>query len=748
MMKKLLLGLVAVFCVSSANAQFALTEQTAKSPITSVRSSLVENLFGNKVDKKQAKKQVNVNRNGKHIWADANALGKSDIKALPLKSNAMAKAATTRAGENLHTWWGHITSTSQQLYALGFSTLASEFSLDWMNGQTEYNVACIVPSMYAQAKVDSVQLLLTAAQYKDLKIWVSDVQFIDQDGQQYLDVPESAEEADYSYIVPASDIPTAQSGYVARLTVKLPESFKIGTNGCLVGYSFTGAADDKPIVAAANTSTVDTGSFLWQYEYTDGTRSFEDLSSSQSLNMSLSTVVGLDLSECEANNASVEGSPETTALLNTKTNSNFYVVNNGAKPITSISYVLEVDNESTGEKTQNLTNPIEAGSYSILPYPATFTEEGVHTVNLSVTKVNGNDNIADQMDASNVIVALEKGADRVNVVEQLTATWDGYSPRGIVAFNNLNRDLGDKVITLACHYNYDSSTLDPMNMFNKQDVTDYGYILYVLSSQLGGPSFPGALFNRTAFADSYVGSTQDVNSKGTYDYGATDLVKLLDQYYPSEADMKMTASWSDDTKEGINVDVKTVFNYDRFGEFPYGIGFMLVENGMTGTAGSWRQQNSYNDMLADKDAAYFKNDDMASWFSASSKVRTSYDNVVVDAIEPLGRILISEAENSDVVKGDTLHWNNVVGISSGLIQDKEQLSLVAVLVNLNSYSIVNAARVFLGNKAAGIEDINSEANQAVVSRFNLDGMSINTPQKGINLVKTADGKVKKVVVRK
>lgn len=747
MMKKLLLGLVAVFCVGSANAQFALTEQTVKSPITSVRSSLVENLFGAKKDSKQTKKQVDFNHKANHIWANASTLNKSTFNSLPLKSNAMTKAATTRAGENLHTWWGNYTSSSQQLGALGFDNLSSYFSLNWLSGQTEYNVGFMVPSMYAQAKVDSVQILVTAAQYKNFKLWVSDVTILEDNGQQHIDMPESAEDADYSISIPESDIPTAQSGYVKSFTVKLPEPYKIGSNGCIIGYSFTGATGEQPIVVVSNNTTVSQG-FLFQYEYTDGKRYFEDFSGSDVLDMSLSTLVGLDLSDCEANNASVEGSPETTALMNTKTNSNFYVVNNGAKPITSISYVLEVDNETTGEKTQNLTNPIEAGSYGILPYPATFTEEGVHTVNLSLTKVNGNDNIAEQMDASNVIVALEKGADRVNVVEQLTGTWDGYSPRGIVAFNNLNRDLGDKVITLACHYNYDSSNLDPMNMFKQQAVTDYGYVLFVLSQQLGGPSFPGALFNRTAFADSYVGSTQEVNSKGTYDYGATNLVKLLDQYYPSEADMKMTASWTDETKEGINVDVKTVFNYDRFGEFPYGIGFMLVENGMTGTAGTWRQQNSYNDMLGDKNAAYFKNDDMASWFSASSKVRTNYDNVVVDAIEPLGRILISEAENSDVVKGDTLHWNNVVGISSDLIQDKEQLSLVAVLVNLNSYSIVNAARVFLGDKAAGIEDVNSEANQTVVSRFNLDGMSINAPQKGINLVKTADGKVKKVVVRK
>ena len=62
-------------------------------------------------------------------------------------------------------------------------------------------------------------------------------------------------------------------------------------------------------------------------------------------------------------------------------------------------------------------------------------------------------------------------------------------------------------------------------------------------------------------------------------------------------------------------------------------------------------------------------------------------------------------------------------------------------------AVVNAAKVVLGNCAAGIEDVNSEANNNVVSRYNVNGMRINGAQKGLNIVKLANGKVVKMAVK-
>ncbi len=44
-------------------------------------------------------------------------------------------------------------------------------------------------------------------------------------------------------------------------------------------------------------------------------------------------------------------------------------------------------------------------------------------------------------------------------------------------------------------------------------------------------------------------------------------------------------------------------------------------------------------------------------------------------------------------------------------------------------------------------DVNSEANNNVVSRYNVNGMRINGAQKGLNIVKLANGKVVKMAVK-
>ena len=118
-----------------------------------------------------------------------------------------------------------------------------------------------------------------------------------------------------------------------------------------------------------------------------------------------------------------------------------------------------------------------------------FSTDGVHTIELTVTKVNGNQNIAEDNTASNSIIALEKGAERTSVVEELTGTWCGWCPRGHVGLENLKKTFGDKVITLAGHYTFGENAVDPMNCYeyNQNDVFgNYGVVANQLSSYLGG----------------------------------------------------------------------------------------------------------------------------------------------------------------------------------------------------------------------------------------------------------------------
>lgn len=752
-MKKLLIGLFAVLCAGGASAQQLDVNGQVNNvtPKVVAKSGVLSNVLGLDAKTQQTKK-ADFKLKSNHIWANANQMQQQARLNMPmLSANAkVAKAEKAAVDEGL-TWFSYI--TSNDLGAVGFDALASGLGADFLAGQNKYNIAFLAPGNYAKAKIDSVEFwVLSGCQYDNLTVWVSSVKYETVEGKNYLSFPESADKADAKVVVPAADVKAVldklPANYVGPISVKLPTPFTIPADGALVGYSYDGKSSDESIVLAGISS--EAAGCFFQYDY-EGERNFESLSSI--VGMSSSIQIGLDVSDCEANDATVSANPELTTLVNTKQQYPFYITNNSAKPITQLTYSISVDGVNGAEKSLDLSSPIEPMETASIPYTTAFEEDGVHTVELNISKVNGNTNINKHSSAEYSIIALEKSADRVSVVEEQTGTWCGWCPRGHVALDLLNKQLGDKVVTLAGHFANGESQVDPMNILGDnitsqaEAYADYGLIALYLSSLLGGGGLPGAMFDRVVAADPYVGANTTKGKNGTYEYGATDLVNLLKEENPSEADFSMTASWADDKNTDIKVDLTTTFNYNRFGSFPYGVAFVLSENGMTGKGATWKQLNYYSKLAGVNGASDFNNPDMAAWFKAGSYVSTTYDNVVVQAWNPLGNAAIVDKSKTDIDKGEAIPFSTTLKVNSDLIQNYNNLTLSALLVNLNSLAVVNAAKVVLGNCAAGIEDVNSEANNNVVSRYNVNGMRINGAQKGLNIVKLANGKVVKMAVK-
>lgn len=753
-MKKLLIGLFAVLCAGGASAQQLDVNGQVNNvtPKVVAKSGVLSNVLGLDAKTQQTKK-ADFKLKSNHIWANANQMQQQARLNMPmLSANAkVAKAEKAAVDEGL-TWFSYI--TSNDLGAVGFDNLAKGLKVDFLAGQNKYNIAFMAPGNYAKAKIDSVEFfVLSGCQYDNLTVWVSSVKYETVEGKNYLSFPESADKADAKVVVPAADVKAVldklPANYVGPISVKLPTPFTIPAEGALVGYSYDGKSSDESIVLAGKSS--EAAGCFFQYDY-EGERTFESLSSI--IGMSSSIQIGLDVSDCEANDATVSVNPELTTLVKTEQEYPFYITNNSAKPITQITYSISVDGINGAEKSLDLSSPIESMETASLPFTTAFEDEGVHSVELNLSKVNGNTNINKQSSAAYSIIALEKSADRVSVVEEQTGTWCPWCPRGHVALDLLNKQLGDKVVTLAGHFTMDASSVDPMNIYQLDEnstqaeaLADYGFVAMQLSSMLGGGGFPGAMFDRVVAADPYVGANTTKGKNGTYEYGATDLVNLLKEGNPSEADFSMTASWADDKNTDIKVDLTTTFNYNRFGSFPYGVAFVLSENGMTGKGATWKQLNSYSKLAGVNGASDFNNPDMAAWFKAGSYVSTTYDNVVVQAWNPLGNAAIVDKSVTDIVKGEAIPFSTTLKVNSDLIQNYNNLTLSALLVNLKSHAVVNAAKVVLGNCAAGIEDVNSEANNNVVSRYNVNGMRINGAQKGLNIVKLANGKVVKMAVK-
>ena len=754
-MKKLLIGLFAVLCAGGASAQQLDVNGQVNNvtPRVVAKSGVLPNVLGLDAKTQQAKKADSKFKTH-YIWTNTNDVKKmaQNMPLMSANANVAKMAKAEAATTNALTWFSYVNSNA--LGVMGFDFLAENLKNgEFFAGQTKYNIACMVPANYAKAKIDSVEFFVfSGCQYDNLTVWATPVKIIEQNGQQYIDMPESADKAEVQYVVPAAEVEAAlkklPANYVGPISVKLPKPLTVGSDGAIVGYSFDGKSSDTPVVLAGSSS--EDGGFLFQFE-DNGKRYFQSFA--KAFGQSSTITVGLDVSDCEANDATVSANPELTTLVKTKQQYPFYITNNSAKPITQLTYSISVDGVNGAEKSLDLSSPIESMETASIPYTTVFEEDGVHSVELNISKVNGNTNINKHSSAEYSIIALEKSADRVSVVEEQTGTWCGWCPRGHVALDLLNKQLGDKVVTLAGHFANGESQVDPMNILGDnitsqaEAYADYGLIALYVSSLLGGDGLPGAMFDRVVAADPYVGANTTKGKNGTYEYGATDLVNLLKEENPSEADFSMTASWADDKNTDIKVDLTTTFNYNRFGSFPYGVAFVLSENGMTGKGATWKQLNYYSKLADVNGASDFNNPDMAAWFKAGSYVSTTYDNVVVQAWNPLGNAAIVDKSVTDIVKGEAIPFSTTLKVNSDLIQNYNNLTLSALLVNLKSLAVVNAAKVVLGNCAAGIEDVNSEANNNVVSRYNVNGMRINGAQKGLNIVKLANGKVVKMAVK-
>ena len=755
MMKKLLIGLFAVLCAGGASAQQLDVNGQVNNvtPKVVAKSGVLPNVLGLDAKTQQAKKADSKFKTH-YIWTNTNDVKKmaQNMPLMSANANVAKMAKAEAATTNALTWFSYVNSNA--LGVMGFDFLAENLKNgEFFAGQTKYNIACMVPANYAKAKIDSVEFfVLSGCQYDNLTVWATPVKIIEQNGQQYIDMPESADKAEVQYVVPAAEVEAVlkklPANYVGPISVKLPKPLTVGSDGAIVGYSFDGKSSDTPVVLAGSSS--EDGGFLFQFE-DNGKRYFQSFG--KAFGQSSTITVGMDVSDCEANDATVSANPELTTLVNTKQKYPFYITNNSAKPITQITYSISVDGENGAEKSLDLSSPIESMETASIPFIKAFEDEGLHSVELNISKVNGNTNINKKSSAEYSIIALEKSADRVSVVEEQTGTWCGWCPRGHVALDLLNKQLGDKVVTLAGHFANGETLVDPMNILGDnitsqaEAYADYGLIALYVSSLLGGDGLPGAMFDRVVAADPYVGANTTKGKNGTYEYGATDLVNLLKEENPSEADFSMTASWADDKNTDIKVDLTTTFNYNRFGSFPYGVAFVLSENGMTGKGANWKQLNYYSKLAGVNGASDFNNPDMAAWFKAGSYVSTTYDNVVVQAWNPLGNAAIVDKSKTDIDKGEVIPFSTTLKVNSDLIQNYNNLTLSALLVNLNSLAVVNAAKVVLGNCAAGIEDVNSEANNNVVSRYNVNGMRINGAQKGLNIVKLANGKVVKMAVK-
>ena len=275
----------------------------------------------------------------------------------------------------------------------------------------------------------------------------------------------------------------------------------------------------------------------------------------------------------------------------------------------------------------------------------------------------------------------------------------------------LAETYGDDFIGVAYHNG------DPMEI-----TTDY-------PSPVQG--FPSAFVDRYYDVDPYYG----YESMG---FGMKDLVDYVMSQL-AVVDLNVKAEWADEGKNELKATVESNFVMNAAGS-DYGIEVMLVEDDMYGPAGTnWDQHNYYADM-ADQ---YGSDPDLGPLCELPGTIEGYHFNDVLVATsgvvdESLPESIVANTVNNFEYSFDV---NNIYNTSyEPLIQNKEKLHVVAIVVDKSTGQVINAAKGKVGNTAVNeISDQNKEV--ASTMYFDLMGHMVSNPGNGIyvKVVRYTDG---------
>ena len=384
--------------------------------------------------------------------------------------------------------------------------------------------------------------------------------------------------------------------------------------------------------------------------------------------------------------------------------------NIGSK-LTSIDYTIALDGKAGAEQHLDFGKDFGLGGTHSVEIPfAAASEIGKSTVTLTITKVNGEKNACVKNSATGTLYTVEKEFVKRSVAEQFTGTGCGNCPSGHVAMHNMHNLYGDQFIGIALH------------QFNSSDP------MYNYSYDLGFTGAPQCMVNRSS------------GILAPYEQMPEVLKKSLNEIALAEVTVAGTFA-DEDTKVNATATVNSLVAGD------YDIAFILTADDLTGTTTSWKQQNyfckgggRYNSQASMPDDLKFL------WDKGSSYVETYNDVLIASSyVSSKNKATLPTLVAYGTVNSEySLKMPTKVALKKALKHD--QIYVVALLLDKKTGAIVNAGRARVTG-STGIENVNNSSEATVVARYNVNGVQIAAPVKGINIVKMSDGTTRKVLVK-
>ena len=169
---------------------------------------------------------------------------------------------------------------------------------------------------------------------------------------------------------------------------------------------------------------------------------------------------------------------------------------------------------------------------------------------------------------------------------------------------------------------------------------------------------------------------------------------------------------------------------------------------MTGTTAAWRQSNYYMQYSSAQ-----LPDDLALFASGGSMGQAyvsglAFNDVAISSSYQSGDnqvdVLSELAAGQPVQATYTLSLPTSTTLSNAIQTDK--VYAIALIINADDNTVANAVKVPVTDAVTdGVAELTSV--MAAPQRYSLDGRRLPAPKKGLAIVRTADGRTQKVLVK-
>lgn len=624
--------------------------------------------------------------------------------------NLIAKAPAREAADENTIYWGYPTAPLRS------------FGMGWQPEVIAQSIA-VPANLLKGCKLKGVSLVINNVSHvKDVNVWVSAA------------LPVDYTTGDIMNFTP--DITGMASGQMTDIMFDTP--YTIGDNNFYVGYTFTQTemtteGDFYPLPIYDGSQEMDGGYWL----YTSGTFPFWfNMYGFGYGNLAMDLI--LDVSDCEAQGSVKVGDIGIHTAKAGGELSMDIPLTNGAGFVKDIDFTY-TEGENTVTDHIKLDKPMTRLS-EMMPFTIQMnapSDPSATPVALSIDQVNGKANAEDVLNESEgTIISISKEGARRTVYEAFTTIDDPREVLAMAAYPLLKEAVGDKMIAINAHFSTSDETPDPMTC---DDYDDTGFTIT-------GGTLPVYIFDRQLQTNPYYGRT-GADQNGQYHFRTNEVFEQVNSRI-CEADFGLTANWVDEDKTKIEANTTSTFYFNSDEPF-YAIGFVLTEDNVSyeGTTQVNALSPDYEQWPGYKpeNNTLFPDDDLKEYTTGPAAIENPVNqNIVRGAWGALNGIDGSVEAFTNAIDQS---FSTTLDISEKEVLDKQNLKLVALLINLLDGSIANAAEVALGdNTVVGITNTGSDLNR-VEARYNIGGQQLSTPKKGLNIVKLSNGKTVKVNIR-